>query len=144
MKKKRAKLKIQFKLALIFIAIVILSCLMFYSISNIKIVNIGNSNSFKENGDINYKVYLKDNDFYDTNYLDNNDKNTAYVASLIDKVNVNFKYNFNMENPSNINFNYSIIGKLSILNSNNGNVLFNKDYTLRAGQQRERAHRART
>ena len=38
---------------------------------------------YRESGHIDYNVFLKDNDFYDSTYLE---KDQSYVASLIDKI----------------------------------------------------------
>ena len=51
----------------------------------------GKTIKYHDKSAIDYKVYLKDNDFYENKYLD---KNMAYVASLIDKININqIKFN---------------------------------------------------
>ena len=43
--------------------------------------------NYTEKSNLDYKVYLKQNDFYDTEYLE---KDMLYIASLIDKVNIEF------------------------------------------------------
>ena len=45
--------------------------------------------NYAEQSTVNYGVYLKDNEFYDSNILG---KDQAYVASLIDKVWADFQY----------------------------------------------------
>ena len=44
---------------------------------------------YYENGNIDYKVNLLENDFYDKPYLD---KNMMYVSNLIKNINIDFKY----------------------------------------------------
>ena len=46
---------------------------------------------YTDKGDLDYKVYLNENDFYETEYLG---KDMLYVASLIDKVVIDFDYTF--------------------------------------------------
>lgn len=58
---------------------------------------------YTENSDIDYKVYLKENNFFKKNYAE---KNTQYIASLIDYISANFKYNINID-KSNVDFKYS-------------------------------------
>ena len=58
---------------------------------------------YVEDSDVNYKVLLKENDFYDSEYAE---EGKAYVASLIDKVYANYTYDL-MMNTENVNFEYS-------------------------------------
>ena len=43
---------------------------------------------YQENNDINYKVYLKENDFFDSEYLE---KGRTYITSLIESTIFNLK-----------------------------------------------------
>ena len=84
--------------------------------------------TYKETSNLDYKVKLKQNDFYETDTLN---KGMVYVASLIDKVDINFNYEFMIDKKSNINFEYDIIGKLIISDNNDRNkTFFQKDYIL--------------
>ncbi len=82
---------------------------------------------YQENSNLDYKVYLKKNDFYESEYLN---KDMVYVASLIDKIDVNFNYIFNINKKSNIDFTYDIVGKLVISDKANGSTFFEKEYVL--------------
>lgn len=82
---------------------------------------------YSEKSNLNYKVYLQENDFYEEEYLD---KDMIYVASLIDRVLVDFDYNFESEDKENIDFTYSIVAKLSITNPTGTKSYFDKSYTL--------------
>lgn len=82
---------------------------------------------YRETGTVDYKIYLKENEFYDKPYLE---KNMAYIASLINKVNVDFMYKFNVDRKSNLDIKYSIIGNLVIQSQNNSNTFFEKKYVL--------------
>lgn len=59
--------------------------------------------SYKEQSNLDYKVYLKPNDFFPNSYLD---KNNQYIASLIDYISANFDYDLRVDNQ-NINYQYS-------------------------------------
>ena len=83
--------------------------------------------SYQENSNLDYKVYLKPNDFYDTNYLG---KKMVYVASLIDKIDVDFNYLFKIDKKSDIDFEYDIVGKLVINEKSKGSAFFEKEYVL--------------
>lgn len=76
---------------------------------------------------IDYKVYLKPNDFYEEKYLG---KNMMYVANLIDKISIDFDYKFNIEKKSTLDFNYKIMGDLIIANASTNAHYFEKEYTL--------------
>ena len=90
-------------------------------LSTNKVVN------YNESSNVDYKVYLKQNDFYDKDYLD---KDMVYVASLINKVDVKFNYLFRINDNSDIDFDYDIVGKLKIADTDGSNVFFEKDYVL--------------
>ncbi len=83
--------------------------------------------SYKENGNIDYKVYLKQNDFYDNDYLD---KDMVYVASLINNVDTTVNYKLDLDKESNINYEYEIVGEIIIYNSSKESVFFKKEYSL--------------
>lgn len=83
--------------------------------------------NYNENNNIDYKVFVKPNDFYEQEYLD---KNMIYVASLIDKISIDFSYLFNIDEKFDVNFNYRILGDLIIANSTGNTNYFNKQYVL--------------
>lgn len=82
---------------------------------------------YSEKSNIDYKVYLVENEFYDEPYLD---KDMLYVANLIDKILIDFDYNFESDDKENIDFDYKIIAKLSISNQTGTKSYFEKSYVL--------------
>ena len=58
--------------------------------------------NYDEKSDVDYKVLLKDNEFYQENYLE---KDKGYVSSLIDNIEAEFKYDLNFDR--NIKYKYS-------------------------------------
>ena len=82
---------------------------------------------YTEKSNLDYKVYLFKNDFYDQEYLG---KDMLYVASLIDKIKLDFKYRFELQDKETLDFSYKILGKLSITNSEGTKAYFEKTYTL--------------
>lgn len=66
---------------------------------------------YNELGKVDYKVYLKDNNYYDTSYLKSG---MQYVASLIKTVNVKFNYQFHSTKNIDFNTKYKVVGKLII------------------------------
>lgn len=83
--------------------------------------------NYAEQTNLDYKVYLKENKFYEDKYLD---KGMLYVASLIDKIDIDFLYNFNISEKVDLDFKYNITGVLSITDNDGKNVYLTKDYKL--------------
>ena len=83
--------------------------------------------NYTETSVLDYKVYLKENDFYQEKFLE---KGMLYVASLIDHIDIDFTYNFNIDEKVDLDFKYNIIGRLSITDSDGKNVYLTRDYTL--------------
>ena len=82
---------------------------------------------FNEKSNLDYKVYLFKNEFYEQKYLD---KDMVYVANLIDKITLDFNYVFSSDDYETIDFDYSIVAKLSITNTTSKKSYFDKTYTL--------------
>lgn len=92
----------------------------FISTSLKKTVNL----SYKENSNINYLVYLKENSYYETPYLT---KGMQYIASLIDYIDVNFNYNFKMNNEINYDYYYYIEADVKVFEKDNeSNIIYEK------------------
>ncbi|MBQ3512015.1 MAG: hypothetical protein IJA30_06965 [Bacilli bacterium] len=89
--------------------------------------------NYNEMSNLDYKVYLKENNFYESDYLG---KNKVYIANLIDNIEINFRYNYNIEKPSNVDFNYSIVAKLTIDDGSSKNNYFEKEYVLLNNQRK--------
>ncbi len=78
---------------------------------------------------IDYKVYLKDNTFYEEKYLE---KDMTYIASLIDFIDIDYNYKFKLNEASNFKYDYQIIATLLIHpENNNTKILYSKDYVLK-------------
>ena len=127
--KTNKKVYFSYKFRLILLIIIFIICyfsLIFmirnsFSFTNEKKINIG------EKSNIDYKVYLKENDFYDTPYLD---KGMSYVSNLIKNININFNYDFNIDKNIDCDFSYSVIANLLISDANNGSKFFSKEYVI--------------
>lgn len=83
---------------------------------------------YSENGKIDYKIYLKDNDYYDTGYLE---EGMQYVASLIKTINVRFNYQMKTDTKIDFNSNYKVVAKVQVTEKDTpSKVLFNKEEVL--------------
>ena len=61
--------------------------------------------NYTENSDIDYKVFLKENDFYSEEYLG---KDKGYIASLIESLQATFKYNLDFSEHVKYRYSYRI------------------------------------
>lgn len=79
---------------------------------------------------VNYKVYLKENDYFDEPYLG---MNRTYVASLINHVDIDFNYNLNFSNIVSGNYTYYIQAtlKADIPDSEKNSSYWEKKYILK-------------
>ncbi|MBQ9086215.1 MAG: hypothetical protein IJY47_03410 [Clostridia bacterium] len=78
---------------------------------------------YTDSGNIDYKVYLKDNEFYEKPYLE---KDQSYVASLVDHIITTFNYKLDM-NAEDVyyRYSYSITANLEITDNTSGAAIFN-------------------
>ena len=84
--------------------------------------------TYREGGSIDYDVYLKDNEFYDTPSLD---RDQSYVASLIENVIANFSYQMDMDaDDVNYRYSYTITSRLEIIDNTSKAPIFNPEYQL--------------
>lgn len=125
--KKKRKLKKNVKIILyliLFLSFVILGVNLILNSFNIQDEK---SINYKEQSNLDYKVFLKKNDFYENDYLG---KDMLYIANLIDNIKINLNYNFDIDENSNIDFVYDVIGKIVIADETGKNSYFEKSYVL--------------
>lgn len=92
-----------------------------------KSVVIGSDNSsskYNEIGSVDYKVYLKDNDFYESSFLGSG---MQYVANLIKTVNVKFNYELHATDDLDFVNEYKVVSELQITEKDDpSSVLYSK------------------
>ena len=81
--------------------------------------------SYEEDGNVDYKVYLKKNDFFEEDYLGLDNK---YIASLIDNINATFKYDIKMS-EKNVNYKYSyrLVSEVIVEENKESKPLYKKE-----------------
>lgn len=111
------------------IIVLVVDLLFFY-----KTLDLGKEKvvEYQELGNIDYKVYLKNNEFYNEKYLD---KDQYYIASIIDNINIDLNYKFLIQERVNAKFSYKIMGKLIIADGEGKNELYQKEYVLKDDQE---------
>ena len=97
--------------------------MIYYALNNTNKESI----SYTQNGNVDYKVCLKENNFYSQNCLD---KNMSYVSSLIKNVGLTFNYDLNTSEQLNVKTEYEVTGKLVISNAENTSKYFEQKYIL--------------
>ena len=109
-KRKRKHNKI--KLAIISIALILIATIL---ISEYTLLSKNEYNNYEENAKVDYKVNLKENEFYTESTLD---ERSAVIASLINGIEISFNYNFDLEKEQDYTYNYKIIAKTNVSDSN--------------------------
>lgn len=91
----------------------------------------GETINYKESYNLDYKVNLKPNEFYETPSLG---MNMTYVASIIDTIDINYNYKFDIDKASSVKFTYYTYAVLDITDKN-GNSYLSKNYQLEQPQE---------
>ena len=97
--------------------------MIYYALNNTNKESI----SYTQNGNVDYKVCLKENNFYSQNCLD---KKMSYVSSLIKNVGLTFNYDLNTSEQLNVKTEYEVTAKLVISNAENTSKYFEQKYIL--------------
>ncbi len=83
---------------------------------------------YSEGGSIDYNVFLKENEFFDENYLG---KDQSYVASLIDKIIADYSYEIDMDTDDvNYKYSYTITSRLEIIDNSSKVAIFKPEKDL--------------
>ena len=126
---RRRKHKI--KLAVESIVIIIISII---TIVSYFYLSKNEYNKYTEKAKVDYKVNLKENEFYEDDYLD--EKNTI-IASLIKDLEVEFKYNLNLEQDQDYTYSYKILAKTSVKESSRDNTIYETTQELLSKEVQE-------
>ncbi len=121
----------KYKNKMIILIILIILCLVLTILSMSLSVNFKYIDEvhFVEEGKVNYSVYLKDNDYFEEDYLP---EGKQYIASLIEYVDANFLYTFDGYDENDYEYEYSITADLVAHEKNNPKeVLYEKEFILK-------------
>ena len=83
---------------------------------------------YQENNSLEYKVYLKKNNYFETPFLG---ENRTYITSIIDYIKINYHYNLNFSENVNGKYTY-YINAVVLANKPNGQngYYWQKEYNL--------------
>jgi hypothetical protein len=104
-------------LVIVFLAFALTFTLLYvYSNKNVYI-------KYDETSNIDYKVYLRENEFFDEKYLG---PDRSYIASLIDYIDAIFNYKISLEDDSaNFKYSYRIESEINVKEKNGSSPLYN-------------------
>ena len=92
---------------------------------------------YREGGSIDYNVFLKDNEFFEQDYLA---KDQSYVASLIDKIIADYSYEIDMDTKDvNYKYSYSVTSRLEIMDDTSDVPIFNPEKELVSVQNKSQS-----
>ena len=77
--------------------------------------------AFNEKSNVDYKVFLKENKFYDKEYLE---KDNQYIASLINKIETKFNYNMDIPNRFDYVYGYKVDALVEVKDITNDNTIY--------------------
>ena len=84
--------------------------------------------NFSENSNIDYKVFLRENNYFDKEYLESNKQ---YIASLIDYINASFDYKLSFEDkPIEYKYSYRIESVVNVTDNDTDKVFYTKKQVL--------------
>lgn len=84
--------------------------------------------TYSEKGEVDYKVFLKENEFFEDGYLGTNKQ---YIASLIEKMVAEFEYKLMFDTDDvQYKYEYRVDANINVYDSDTNNVIFNKTENL--------------
>jgi len=121
---KNSHIKRQITLLFFFCLLLFIGILcLILGYNNHKIVSL----KYKENNNIDYKVYLKDNEYFDSEYID---KGKTYITSLIDHIHIDYKYNVDYDQKVQAKYKYKVIAQIEANKTENSSNYWTKKYDI--------------
>lgn len=94
---------------------------------------------YNEVGNVNYKVFLKENNYYTEKYLGSD---MQYIASLIDTVNTSFVYEMHSQEKMDYTYKYNVKADLIITDPNDNNKILYKKSSVLVPETEEKVNQA--
>lgn len=94
---------------------------------------------YNEVGNVNYKVFLKENNYYTEKYLGSD---MQYIASLIDTVNTSFVYEMYSQEKMEYTYKYNVKADLIITDPNDNNKILYKKSSVLVPETEEKVNQA--
>ena len=102
-----------------YIKLISITLTLFISLLTIYLLKEPVKRTYKENSLIDYKVYLKENNFFEKEYLE---KNNQYISSIIKNIEATFKYELEQDAI----YKYEIIQTTNVIDRQTKNNIYKK------------------
>lgn len=110
------------------IALAVVLALAFAGIAVYERMNRTYYIEYTENSSIDYKVYLKDNNFFEEDYVG---KDQSYVSSLIKSISADFAYKLNMDAESvGFDYTYRVDAQMIVANKSTGDYIYAPEFEI--------------
>jgi len=119
-KRKKYKIKLLVK-SMIFIIISLILIFTYFKLNQDYYIK------YSEKSEIDYKINLKENDFYKESYIE---EGTNIVASLIKNLETQFKYNLNLEEEQTYTYTYKILAEIEVKEKSKSNPIYQLEEEL--------------
>lgn len=86
-----------------------------------KMLNKNYYNEYKENAKVDYRIRLKENEFYTGEYLEGS---TGVVASIIKDIEAEFKYKLDLNEEQEYIYDYKILGQIDVKEGSRENSIY--------------------
>lgn len=124
----KRKIRIKTWFCLLVLPALVFAILAFFCFNETLSFGSKDSISYNEKGNIDYKVYLKENDYYNKPYLD---KGMQYIASLINTIGLDFNYEIHSTEDLDYNYKYKVTADLLVTDRNDpSKVVYERPETL--------------
>ena len=116
------RIKIQSVLLAVALIVMIVSAVLSVFLNNTYYV------TYNERSSVDYGVHLKENDFYEEDFLG---KDYAYIASLIDKMEASFAYHMVIDSSDEVDLDYTyrVDSVVEVKDKSSGKVLYSPVYS---------------
>jgi len=82
--------------------------------------------TYTEQNDLDYKVYLKNNDYYENEYV----QDMEYISNLINYIDLDYNYSLVVDKDMDLDYSYNVIARIKVYNNEEGNLIHKKEETL--------------
>lgn len=111
------------------IVIVVFSILSYYFYNKSNTVITKDEINYQEKGKVNYKVYLTDKTYYNSEFLD---EGMQYISSIIDYIDLKYTYNATYDTTDTYNITKRVLADVKIVDrDNNDKIIYNKKETIK-------------
>lgn len=115
--KKSTYVSFESRIILLSLLVIVLLMISFILFNNGLNTKTEKEINYQETGNIDYKVYLKENNYYGEDYLT---EDKQYIANLIDEIKVDFNYGLKLDKKQNYDYGYYVNAKVKVVDKDSG------------------------